>query len=115
MRMRVCAHPGCPVLSEHGRCPRHRDQGRQSAAARGYGANWARARQDFLRAFPTCQYFGCGEPAVDVHHVDGLGPTGPRGFDWANLKGLCHAHHSALTIRDQPGGFTARPRARTIP
>jgi len=46
-----------------------------------------------------------GGRATDVDHIDGLGPNGPRGHDWSNLRALCHSHHSQRTARDQPGGW----------
>jgi 5-methylcytosine-specific restriction protein A len=38
--------------------------------------------------------------ATEVDHVDGLGPLGPRGHDWANLQALTKAHHSRKTGRE---------------
>lgn len=114
--MRVCATPGCPRLTEDTRCEQHTkakrresDRRRPSARERGYDAEWERTRQDFLRSFPVCQDpGGCLAPATDVDHIDGLGPKGPRGHDWSNLRSLCHPHHSQRTARDQPGGWADR-------
>jgi 5-methylcytosine-specific restriction protein A len=79
---------------------------RPSARARGYDREWERTRAEFIRAFPICQHqSGCLSPTTDVHHLDGKGPKGPRGHDWANLQALCHSHHSQLTAAEQPGGF----------
>lgn len=117
MNTRVCAEPGCPDLVEGTtRCERHRkqkrrreDRKRPGARQRGYDAEWERTRRAYLAAFPVCQYAGgCLEQATDVDHIDGLGPKGPRGRDWANLRGFCHRHHSQRTARDQPGGFMLR-------
>lgn len=111
--MRVCMEPGCPTLTDATRCEAHRkarrrkqDARRPSAAARGYDERWRRTRRSFLRAHPVCQHeAGCIQPATDVHHLDGLGPRGPRGHDRENLVSLCHAHHSAITAKMQPGGW----------
>lgn len=60
----------------------------------------------YLLAHPICEDpVGCIEPATDVDHIDGLGPNGPRGHDWDNLRSSCHSHHSKRTARDQPGGW----------
>ena len=107
---KVCAEPGCPSLTQTTRCDRHRkerrrtqDKHRPSASERGYDRKWARTRRAYLKRFPHCQATGCTEPAVDVHHLDGEGPKGPRGHDWTNLQGLCHSHHSRITM--QRGGI----------
>ena len=55
-----------------------------------------------LKAMPTCR---CGQPATDVHHLDGQGPTGPRGHDYTNLVAMCHACHSKVTATEQQGGW----------
>ncbi|WP_231332648.1 HNH endonuclease signature motif containing protein [Actinomadura graeca] len=65
-------------------------------------------RNRFLRANPWCGR--CGELAVEVDHIDGLGPRGPRGYDPGNLRSLCKPCHSARTARDQPGGWWAETR-----
>lgn len=84
---------------------------RPSARERGYDSGWECTRSAYLMVYPICQHpKGCIQPATDVHHLDGLGPRGPRGHDWANLQGLCHAHHSALTATEQPGGWNASVR-----
>jgi 5-methylcytosine-specific restriction protein A len=111
----VCAQPRCPSLVPKGqtRCERHRkekrrreDKRRPSAAKRGYDAKWRKTRAAYLKAFPICEEeHGCIEWATDVHHLDGLGPMGPRGHDWENLQALCHRHHSEETARSQPGGW----------
>lgn len=90
---------------------------RPSAAARGYDARWSRTRKRYLRDHATCEDdSGCNAAATDVHHRDGLGPNGPRGHDPTNLQALCHAHHSQLTAREQPGGWAKRePVRRTTP
>lgn len=64
---RPCKHPGCSALVAHGAgtyCPAHqrparaerveRDRRRGSSAARGYDADWQRARFAFLGQYPLC-------------------------------------------------------------
>jgi 5-methylcytosine-specific restriction protein A len=109
--MQVCSTSGCPNLVEgKGKCSPCSiadDRRRPNATARGYDRRWRRTRRRYLASHPTCEdKSGCGAKATDVHHLDGLGPTGPHGHDPANLQALCHPHHSALTVRDQ-GGFAA--------
>lgn len=103
-----CAVPGCPELVSRGRCETHRlelraeqDARRESARDRGYDREWEQTRKDFLEEHPWCSWPTCTRPAVDVHHLDGLGPLGPRGHDWGNLQGLCHGHHSQVTNRER--------------
>jgi 5-methylcytosine-specific restriction protein A len=103
----VCTTPTCQNRTQHGRCAQcraARDK-RPSAAARGYDAKWRRTRGRYLQLHPTCEEPGCTEPAIDVHHLDGLGPLGPRGHQHHNLLALCKTHHSQRTAREQPGGW----------
>jgi 5-methylcytosine-specific restriction protein A len=111
--MKVCSTPGCPDLVPQGtgRCPTHTtqaDRARGTATQRGYGHQWGRTRQAYLTAHPFCAVQGCHTWATDVDHIDGLGPRGPRGHDWSNLRSLCHSHHSKRTAIDQPGGWNDR-------
>jgi 5-methylcytosine-specific restriction protein A len=111
--MRLCAEPKCSNLTAATRCEKHRkakrrveDARRPTARERGYDKKWRTTRRMYLATFPICQWpAGCLNPATDVHHIDGKGPLGKRGNDWMNLQGLCHAHHSQVTAREQPGGF----------
>lgn len=73
---------------------------RPTTAQRGYGAKWQRTRRRYLRNHPYCEE--CGAQAVDVHHLDELGPLGPRGHDDSNLQALCKSCHSAITAAALP-------------
>jgi 5-methylcytosine-specific restriction enzyme A len=104
MNWRVCPVPGCPVITTGGPCEEHRpartrglDSKRPNRIERGYDHRWRRFRARFLSKHSTCEL--CGKPATDPHHLDGLGPKGPRGFDETNLQALCHSCHSRLTSR----------------
>lgn len=117
----LCAVTGCSQLVPYGRCEEHRleqrrdsDARRPSAARRGYDRSWRTIRDDYLTEHPYCQDPRCAALpiwrrtlATDVDHVDGLGPDGPGGNDWANLQALCHPHHSEKTARHD-GGFGRR-------
>lgn len=108
----------CGAACRPGRrsCPRHeRRDTRPSAAVRGYDARWRNTRKAYLAAHPYCECPECEQipeldrpRAVDVHHLDGLGPNGPYGHDWANLTALTHEHHSRITATEQPAGSANR-------
>jgi 5-methylcytosine-specific restriction protein A len=112
--LQLCATPRCTELVERGHCDEHRraqrravDRRRPTARQRGYDAAWQRARAAYLAEHLTCECDdpACREPAVDVDHRDGLGPSGPRGQDPTNLRAMAHACHSRRTARDQPAGW----------
>lgn len=51
---RPCTHPGCSVLVDKGRCPKHRkayEERRGSSTKRGYGIGWQRGRIPVLKDF----------------------------------------------------------------
>lgn len=103
----------CGALSDRSRCPQHRPKdNRPSAAQRGYDARWRQTRARFLAKHPTCEHPGCSEPSTDAHHLDGLGPSGPRGHDESNLQALCSRHHKLITAQLQPGGWARTQRRR---
>jgi len=107
---RVCSQPGCPALTDGGRCDAHNraaDKARGSSTKRGYDAKWRRTRRRYLKAHPICCEPDCMRLATDVDHIDGLGPLGPDGHNPDNLRAYCHPHHSQRTARDQPGGWAA--------
>jgi 5-methylcytosine-specific restriction protein A len=115
----VCSTPGCPVLVyPSGRCAECRAKAaamRTRTARKGYGSQWQRTRARFLAQHPYCECAQCGtlpvplKPrATEVDHIDGLGPLGPRGYDWTNLRAMTKAHHARETARNQPGGWNDR-------
>ena len=92
---------------------------RGTAAFRGYDAHWRKIRDAVLRRDPFCQWgsqptdhgftlYDCRERSTDVAH---LVPRSQRGTDTlSNLRGLCHAHHSAETSqRESWNGTTPLP------
>jgi 5-methylcytosine-specific restriction enzyme A len=110
--LKVCAVPACAELTTSTYCAKHHkewkrkaERKRPSSAKRGYTAKWQRTRARYLRAHPAC--FNCGERATEVHHLDGLGPSGPLGHSPDNLKALCRPCHSRITADEQPGGWNA--------
>lgn len=102
----VCTTPGCPVLVERpGGCAAHeaerraRDNARRGPARqRPYDGKWKTTRAEQLQRHPFCH--DClPKPvrAVEVHHLDGLGPDGPLGHHRSNLMSLCKPHHTGRT------------------
>lgn len=110
----LCAEPGCPVLVKHGRCAEHltefrrdADKLRPNGYQRGYTAQWAKFRAEYLTFHPYCvseKHIGQRVPATDVDHIDGTGRNGPRAYDEGNLQPLCHSCHSSKTAQ-YDGGF----------
>jgi 5-methylcytosine-specific restriction protein A len=119
MRARsVCTTPGCPVLTMGGRCGECAARARalrRTSQRKGYDSAWRRTRARFLLVHPYCECAECmllpmplKPAATEVDHIDGLGPLGPRGHDWTNLRSMTKAHHSRETARHQPGGWNDR-------
>lgn len=112
MILRACVR--CGRITEHSLCPDHRKtkDKRPSAAKRGYDAKWRKTRKGYLISYPWCS--DCGAKATDVDHIDGLGPKGPMGHDWSNLRSYCHSCHSRRTARDQGPGTKGRSKTGTF-
>jgi 5-methylcytosine-specific restriction enzyme A len=105
---RPCSTPGCGTYATPGEsrcveCLRRAAQRKGSPDARGYDSTWRAFTPGYLALRPICA--DCGGPAIEVHHLDGKGPRGRRGFDPANLLPLCHRCHARRTAHDQPGGW----------
>lgn len=113
--LRVCSAPGCPELTDGGRCSQHRrhaDRARGSAAERGYNSpGHRRFRAGVLRRDPICvlchrapsrhaDHWPLSRRELVETHQD---PNDPR-FG----RGLCGPCHSSQTAAHQPGGWNAR-------
>lgn len=101
---RACATPGCPNLSDRGRCEACRPKGerRPNSHQRGYDWQWAKFRKGYLARNPLCircDERGRTKPATDVHHKIKLSQRPDLKYDESNLEPLCHECHSALTAR----------------
>lgn len=108
----VCSIPGCPTLTDTGRCAEHRQQAdrqRGSARQRGYDRQHeTRFRAAVLARDPVCTL--CRRaPSVHADHHPlsrrelveaGLDPNDPQ-----HGRGLCGPCHSSETARHQPGGW----------
>ncbi len=117
----VCTTSGCSCLVASGKCHgcrRTNDSQRRKRNRAHYAAygrkDWQRTRAAFLREHPYCECDECLQlPAIlrpaatVVDHIDGLGPLGPRGHDWSNLRAMTKAHHDRRTMRDQVNGLDA--------
>ena len=112
---RVCSSPGCPTLTNGGRCDpcrRKADTERGTAAQRGYrSAGHQQFREAVLARDPYCKLCRRSRSTIADHYPDsrkdleaqGLDPNDPtRG------RGLCKPCHDSETARLQPGGFLTR-------
>ena len=79
------------------------DRLRPSAARRGYGPRWRRARAAYLRRHPLCVTCGAAgrlEPATVVDHVVPHRDAPGLFWDRANWQSMCKACHDAKTARE---------------
>ena len=79
------------------------DRQRPSAARRGYGPRWRRARADYLARHPLCvqcRAAGHIEPSTTVDHT--VPHRGDQTLFWdeANWAALCKRCHDAKTARE---------------
>lgn len=94
-----CSKPGCPRLTDGGRCEQHKkqaekeyEQSRGTAAERGYDATWARVRLMKMNADPLCERCllnGRDVAAILVHHKDRNSMNNRED----NLESLCRDCH----------------------
>ena len=111
---RVCPVPGCPALTQGGRCAQHRqqaDQARGTASQRGYSSKGhALFRANVLRRDPVCLLCTAAPATVADHWplsrkqllAQGLNPNDPQ-----RGRGLCKPCHDRETAQHQPGGWNA--------
>ena len=62
-------------------------------------------RRDKGRCQATHHAEDCDGRGTDVDHIDGQGPSSPRGHDWSNLQAMCHACHTRKTNTHDGGGW----------
>lgn len=108
-----CACYGCPGIAKPGNqyCDKHasmeppkerRDPDR-SAAKRGYGKAWQKARKGYLERHPLCVEClkeGRYVKATDVDHI--IPHRGDKTLFWdvSNWQALCHSCHSKKTNQE---------------
>lgn len=95
----------CGGVRRSGRCDRcGKLEGRGTAAQRGYGADWRKARRLFLADNPLCQSCMRAGRTTGATVVDHVTPhQGDKRLFWArsNWQALCRQCHDAKTRREQ--------------
>ena len=106
--LKPCRHPGCPVLTREGWCPKHKPQHKRRVSA-AYHAWYSlpiwtdRLRPEQLLREPFCRARAAEGIRTRASVVDHIKPH--RG-DWAlftdvtNLQSLCKFHHDQKTARE---------------
>lgn len=77
---------------------------RRTAAERGYGSKWRKARLIFLQQHPLCDYCakdGRTEPATVVNHI--VPHKGDQVLFWdvSNWQATCRVHHDSTIAREE--------------
>lgn len=109
--LRPCNKVGCPNLTRERYCANHKklnnqyDNHRGTAAHRGYGAKWRKARITYLSKNLIC--LRCGDIATVVDHI--TPHKGDISLFWnvANWQPLCKTCHNRKTVKED-GGFGNR-------
>ena len=111
---KVCSRPGCPQLTEAGRCSdcdRQADRARGTAAQRGYDATHrTQFREQVLAREPFCRLCSARSTVAD-HWPESRRQLVERGAnpnDPQHGRGLCASCHGTETTKHQPGGFLQR-------
>ncbi len=107
--MKPCSYPGCPNLTNGGRCPQHRrPDARPTATERGYDATWRRLRAKHLKENPLCVMclaMGREEKATEVDHIIPHKGDDALRLEAGNLQSLCPWHHKSKTARERRNGL----------
>jgi 5-methylcytosine-specific restriction enzyme A len=102
-----CTMPGCGALVHGGRCDKHKPKDtRPTAARRGYGSRWQKARAAFLGINPLCTHCAEQGRTVEASVVDHIEPH--RGdaklfWDSHNWQSLCKRCHDGWKARIERG------------
>jgi len=111
-----CNYPGCPALTTDRFCPTHRrkdrrerSRKRKTAAQRGYGYRWQKARRAFLDEHPYCECVECRKLTIPklAEVVDHIIPhKGDPGLFWdpSNWRAMAKRCHDRKTATED-GGF----------
>ena len=105
-----CAFPGCPELTHERFCEKHKQQERKrhdrerpTAAQRGYGSRWRKARATYLRQHPLCvecEKAGRTTAATVVDHRIPHRGDPVLFWDVNNWQALCAECHNRKTARE---------------
>ena len=103
-----CKYPGCPALVPAGTkfCDKHKamhPEEVRSAAGRGYGAAWRKARKTFLQVHPLCEECRMQGKYVKATVVDHIVPhRGDQKLFWdrENWQALCKRCHDRKTMTE---------------
>lgn len=84
----------CLLIAERNRARKAKhDAKRPSRQARGYDAEWEKARAEWLAAYPSCRR--CGAKATLVDHIQTIREAPRRRLDRTNFQSLCTSCHSS--------------------
>ncbi len=110
----VCNNHGCGRITHDRYCEQHKREKRQrsdkergTAAQRGYGSKWRKARQGYLAHHPLCVMCEADNVLNVATVVDHILPhKGDMKLFWdrKNWQPLCKRHHDIKTAK-QDGGF----------
>ncbi|MDD5245226.1 MAG: HNH endonuclease signature motif containing protein [Syntrophorhabdaceae bacterium] len=108
-----CSYPGCPALTDGGRCEQHRrkereryDAERGNSGERGYDAKWQRVRALKLMLDPLCEQHvkkGQDVAAVLVHHIEPIEKQPELRLVMSNLMSLCQPCHEEIHGKERWG------------
>ncbi|EJH4501849.1 HNH endonuclease signature motif containing protein [Cronobacter sakazakii] len=108
---KACRKRGCgkSTTDRSGYCEVHKGAGwdrhnkGQSAAQRGYGAEWRKVRNTVIKRdkglCQTCKREGVIRPGSSVDHIIAKAHGGTD--DPSNLECICSEHHKAKTARER--------------
>jgi 5-methylcytosine-specific restriction enzyme A len=106
--LKPCKSYGCPDLTRERYCENHKqlnnqyDLNRGTAAQRGYGARWRKARSYYLSKNLIC--VRCGGIATVVDHIKAHKGDMNLFWDTNNWQSLCKTCHDRKTVKED-GGF----------
>ena len=102
---RPCTKPGCPRLTDTGRCTEHhKDKDRPGTAARGYDSKWRRYAKRYLRDHPLCHYcahIGRTTAAACVDHAQPHKDDQRLLWDASNHRPACIKCNSRKGDKDE--------------
>ena len=110
-----CNHPGCPDLTLHGQCDRHRKQAnkrwdgqRGTPKERGYADSWPKVREMKASRDPLCEECLKRVPRIEieldvVHHIYPIKTHPELRLVMENLMSLCITCHAEIHNNNKRG------------